>query len=474
MRPRTICGIVDTLMWSTEELIVAPATVPGHGARAIVRLAGEGLADLLQTLCTADWPRHGDPPRVVRATLAAAGLGRDWGELAVEVLVWPGPAGPIGGPLAEIQLPASTPLVEAVIAEACRHGARLARGGEFTLRAFLAGRLDHVQAEAVLGVVDAQSPEQLAGALDRLGGGAGRALARVRDELLDLLADVEAAIDFADETTPDAVPATPAWQPFAIRLDRCHDAIGRAAATLVGRDAAAGDLPRVVLVGRPNIGKSSLFNALVGHEAALVADESGTTRDSVEAPVRGGHGRDWLLVDLAGLDAAPHTGGDPLAEAARARADAETARADLIVACRDAGHGGAAPVAAGSGLRIDVVTRCDRGAAGDGSATEIAIATSAATGQGIAAVHAAIDAAVAALPASESATLRMRVAAAAAAESVAAARRQVAGAAAGGPLDEAVVAGHLRAAAEALAEVTGAAIGIDLLDRIFARHCIGK
>ena len=461
-------------MWSTEELIVAPATVPGHGARAIVRLAGEGLADLLKTLCTADWPRHGDAPRVVKATLAAAGLGRDWGGLAVEVLVWPGPTGPIGGPLAEIQLPASTPLVEAVIAEACRHNARLARGGEFTLRAFLAGRLDLVQAEAVLGVVDARTPEQLAGALDRLGGGAGRALARVRDELLDLLADVEAAIDFADETTPDAVPAAPAWQPFAIRLDGCHAAIGRAAATLVGRDAAAGDLPRVVLVGRPNIGKSSLFNALVGREAALVADESGTTRDSVEAPVRGGHGRDWLLVDLAGLDAAPHAGGDPLAAAAWARAETEMARADLIVACRDAADDGAAPTVAGSGLRIDVVTRCDRGAAGDGSATEIAIATSAATGQGIAAVHAAIDAAVAALPAAQSATLRMRVAAAAAAESVAAARRQVAGAAAGGPLDEAVVAGHLRAAAEALAEVTGAAIGIDLLDRIFARHCIGK
>ena len=460
-------------MWSAEELIVAPATVPGHGARAIVRLAGDALAPLLHTLCTAaDWPRPGDPPRVVRATLAVGGLGREWGELAVDVLVWPGPAGPIGGPLAEIQLPASVPLVAAVIAEACRHGARLARGGEFTLRAFLAGRLDLVQAEAVLGVVDARTPEQLAGALDRLGGGAGRALARVRDELLDLLADVEAAIDFADETTPDAVPAAPAWSPFATRLDGCFHAIGQATDSLSGRDAAAGDLPRVVLLGRPNIGKSSLFNALVGHDAALVADESGTTRDSVEACVRGGHGRDWLLVDLAGLDAAPQPGGDPLAAAARARADAEAARADVIVACRDAGDDGEAPAAAGSGLRIDVVTRCDRGAANAGATT--GLVTSAAAGLGIAELRAAIDAAVAALPAPESATLRMRVAAAAAAESVAAARRQVAAAAAGGPLDEAIVAGHLRTAAETLAEVTGAAIGTDLLDRIFSRHCIGK
>ena len=146
-------------MWSADELIVAPATVPGTGARAVVRLAGDGLGELLQSLLAAiAWPQHGERPRVVRATLAAAGLGRDWGELPVEVLVWPGPAGPIGGPLAEVQLPASAPLVDAVIAEACRQGARLARGGEFTLRAFLAGRLDLVQAEAVLGVVDARTP----------------------------------------------------------------------------------------------------------------------------------------------------------------------------------------------------------------------------------------------------------------------------------------------------------------------------
>lgn len=144
----------------------------------------------------------------------------------------------------------------------------------------------------------------------------------------------------------------------------------------------------------------------------------------------------------------------------------------MIVVCRDAGDDRAAPTVAGSGLRIDAVTRCDRGAAAVGAMT--AVVTSAATGHGIAALRAAIDAAVAALPAPASATLRMRVAAATAAESVAAARREVAVAAGGGPLDEAVVAGHLRAAAEALAEVTGAAIGTDLLDRIFARHCIGK
>ena len=460
-------------MWSADELIVAPATVPGNGARAIVRLAGDGLADLLQTLLSATaWPRHGEHPRVVQATLAAGGLGRDWGQLSVEVLVWPGPAGPIGGPLAEVQLPASAPLVDAVIAEACRHGARLARGGEFTLRAFLAGRLDLVQAEAVLGVVDARTPEQLAAALDRLGGGAGAALAAVHGDLLDLLADIEASIDFADETTPDAVPVAPAWPAVATRLDRCLDAITGVAAALAGRDAAAGDLPRVVLVGRPNIGKSSLFTAVAGRDAALVADESGTTRDSIEARVCGRLGRDWLLVDLAGVDDAVAVSGDPIDVAARARAGDEASRADVVVACRDAGDGRAAPAIEGAAWRIDVVTRCDLlGEEGDSSA---AIVTSALAGTGVGELKAAIDAAVTALPAPVSATLRMRVATAAAGTSVAGARQAVEEALAGRRIDEAVVAGSLRAAAESLAEATGAAIGGDLLDRIFSRHCIGK
>ena len=305
-------------MWSAHELIVAPATVAGVGARAIVRIAGDGTEALLRRIFVpmgVELPRPGESPRVVPGRLADEGLGRDWGELPVDVLFWPGPGGPIGGPLAEVQLPASAPLVDAVIAEACRLGARLARGGEFTLRGFLTGRLDLVQAEAVLAVVDARTPEDLSAALDRMAGGAGRALNHVRGELLDLLADIEASIDFADEATPDAVPVTPAWRTVAARLDGCRRSLDEVARSLVGRDATAADVPRVVLVGRPNIGKSSLFNALVGRDAALVADESGTTRDWIEARVSGDLGREWLLVDLAGLDASAACEDDLIASA---------------------------------------------------------------------------------------------------------------------------------------------------------------
>lgn len=459
-------------MWSINELIVAPATVPGRGARAIVRLAGQRLAELLPALVDADcWPRPGEQPRAVRGTLAAAGLAREWGPLPVDVLAWPGHGGPIGGPLAEVQLPASQPLVEAVVAEACRHGARLARGGEFTLRAFLAGRLDLVQAEAVLGVVDARTPAELSAALDRLGGGAGRALERVRGDLLDILADIEASIDFADEATPDAVPAGPAWAVVAARLDAARDAVDRVVATLAGRDAAACELPRVVLAGRPNIGKSSLFNAICGRAAALVADEQGTTRDWIEARMGGSLGRDWLLVDLAGIDAAGGGTDDAIAADAQDRARAELARADVVVACRDAA-GALEIMPPAAAVRIDVVTRCDRLAASEAAVHELA--TSATNGLGIDRLRSAIDAAVAGLPAAGSATLRMRVAAQAARVAVDDAARAIRNFKAGDGVDEAVVAGVVRTAAESLAEATGAAIGTDLLDRIFSRHCIGK
>ena len=107
-------------MFSAHELIVAPATTPGLGALAIVRLAGDGLDELLTRLFAAGAPGFavgGGPPRVVTARLAD-GLATEWGAVPVEVLHWPGPGGPIGGPLAEVQLPCSTPLVEAVVAAA--------------------------------------------------------------------------------------------------------------------------------------------------------------------------------------------------------------------------------------------------------------------------------------------------------------------------------------------------------------------
>lgn len=484
-------------MWSADDLIVAPATVTGTGARAIVRIAGDGLDRLLAAAFTPDaggFAAAGTRPRVVSARLAASGLGRDWGEIDVAILHWPGPAGPTGGPLAEVQLPASPPLVEAVVAEACRHGGRLARGGEFTLRGFLAGRLDLVQAEAVLAVVDAQSPAELAVALDRMAGGAGQALGRVRDDLLDLLADVEATIDFADDTAPDTVPAPLARGPVADRLRAARGAVAAEAERLGSRAAAAHDLPRVVFMGRPNIGKSSLFNVLVGRDAAIVADERGTTRDWLECRLepRVGKGPACMLVDVAGVDAAgggdvhaaghgamsgaewsASTGDQPatptdLEAAAADAARREIARADLVVVCRDAGDPGGVAFATNT-RRVDVVTRCDRDA--DAAVGVGEHATSAVSGLGIGELREAILAAVAALPPRGSpATLRLAAGLEAAGAALAAAETLLAHEQA----DEPLLAAHVRLAIDALDEVTGRSMGTDLLDRIFARHCIGK
>lgn len=473
-------------MWSTHELIVAPATGAGSGARSVVRFSGDGLDRLLHELfvpAADDFPSHGSPQRMVAARLGACGLTGDWGHLRVDILLWPGPHGPTGGPLAEVQLPVSGPLVEAVVAEACRSGARLARGGEFSLRAFLAGRIDLLQAEAVLAVVDARTPTELAAALDRMAGGVGLALQGLREMLLDLTADVEATIDFADEHAPDAVPVADAeaWTALETRLESAGTALAAVAARLSARDAgSAADLPRAVLVGPPNIGKSSLFNTLLGRETALVADEPGTTRDWIAARLDTDPGEPaCLLVDVAGVATGPDAtieDAGPLARAVGAAARDEIARADLIIVCRDAAdtEGEELPGLPAATPRIDVLTRCDLRSVAEGN-PEHACATSSRSGEGIGLLRSAILEVVARLPGGRSpATLRMQVGVAAALDAVEAARAAARDCRVGGMHDEAVVAGLLHRATAAIGDVTGVEIGSDLIDRIFARHCIGK
>lgn len=477
-------------MWCVHELIVAPATAMGSGARAVVRISGDGLDRLLGDLFVATagrFPQRGERPRLVAARLAARELSTEWGELPLEILHWPGPQGPTGGPLAEVQLPASAILVDAVVAAACRSGARLARGGEFSLRAFLSGRLDLLQAEAVLAVVDAQTPAELSVALDRMAGGAGHTLHSLRETLLDLTADVEATIDFADEHTPDAVPVADAaaWAAIETRLAAVGDALNAVAGRLASRDAsAATDLPRVVLVGPPNIGKSSLFNALVGRNAALVADEAGTTRDWIAARLDANPTEPaCLLIDIAGVSGDGHdpagrtAAHDPIEQLAAERARTEIARADVLVACMDRLSAGPTDLLSlpAAVPRIDVLTRCDLATQAEAPPVTSASITSSRSGVGIAALTSQIMSVVADLPGGRSpATLRMQVGVAAAREAVVAASAAAVASGSGQTRDEAIVAGLLHQAVAAIGGVTGIEIGTDLIDRIFSRHCIGK
>ncbi|MFM1997377.1 MAG: tRNA modification GTPase MnmE [Planctomycetota bacterium] len=468
-------------MLSPDDLIVAAATVPAPGCRAIVRLAGAELDRLLAALIVpesnAACAVTGGPPRLVTARLAAAGPLADFGQVPVAVLHWPGPGGPLGGPLAEVQLPGAPPLVEAVVAAACGHGARLARGGEFSLRAFLAGRMDLLQAEAVLAVVDARTPAELAQALSALAGGIGREVDLVRERLLDLTADIEAAIDFSDERTPDAVPTADAaaWAAVEERILAAAAAVEALAGRLAARDATAtADLPRAVLVGPPNIGKSSLYNALLGRAAALVADEPGTTRDWLVARLDARADEPaCLLIDVAGVVAAtpaPNT----VASLADRMAREEIARAEIVVVCHDAAAPAVSPPdhLPATALRVDVVTRCDAAAT---AAPATGLRTSSLSGAGIAELRAAILDAVTRLPPRSSpATQRLRGALDEAATALAAAREAAAPSGHAAGRDEAIVAGLVRAAVAAIGSATATDVGTELIDRIFSRHCIGK
>lgn len=461
-------------MWSVDDLIVAAATPRAGAARAVVRLAGPGLAGLLSRLFAKLSEMGGQPerrPRFHSTMVSDPVLTEAFGPLDVGLLYWPGPSGPVGGPLAEVQLPGCVPLVDAFVERACALGARLARGGEFSLRAFLAGRIDLLQAEAVLSVVDAQSPAELSEALDRMAGGTGRELEAVRRMLLDIAADIEATIDFGEEAL-GAETVRSFVASLASRLAAADDALGSLAARLRSRGGCA-DTPRVVIVGRPNIGKSSLFNRLAGRAAALVADELGTTRDWVEVRADAG-GIELVLVDVAGIDTAavnPAAAIDPAA----AVAAAQIASADVLVACTDAADAGEPDFIPPHPHRIDVVTRGDAVARPTPPAG--AILTSSIDGTGIEDLRRRIGREVAAVAGRPSpATARL-------AEGVVTARRAIAEAVAasgfgghhgGDSFDEAVVASHVGRAVAALGGVTGVEIGNDLLDRIFSRHCIGK
>jgi tRNA modification GTPase len=292
-----------------DDTIVAIASAPGGALRGIVRLSGPDSAACVATVFRAsDETGSGvfggrsssimedrSPPKTpdpfsVNGELT---LPRSLGPIPARLYLWPDRRSYTRQPAAELHMAGSPPLLEAVVESLCQAGARLARPGEFTLRAFLAGRLDLTQAEAVLGVIDARGQAQLDTALAQLAGGLAGPLAALRERLLDLLAHLEAGLDFAEEDIEFITP---------VQLDAQLAAAANEVQQLAQRMHSRRDtteLPRVVLVGAPNAGKSSLFNALAGSDAAIVSDVAGTTRDYVTCRLTAG-GQEFLLVDTAG------------------------------------------------------------------------------------------------------------------------------------------------------------------------------
>ena len=453
-----------TVALDPNDTIAAVASPPAPALRGIVRLSGPHALAIALEGFTPDRDEAPSP----RVPVARAGSMRVDGLrplLPVMLSLWPAPRTYTGQNIAEIHLVGATPLVSLVMAHCLARGARLAEPGEFTLRAFLSGRIDLTRAEAVLGVIDAQNPSQLDAALEQMAGGLSGPLLTMRDHLLDVVAHVEANLDFSEE--PDVDPLGRA----ALAQELCRSAgeLGALGQRFTDRDRSEGH-PRIVLVGPPNAGKSRLFNALLRQDRAIVSTRAGTTRDYL-AELCDCDGLTVLLVDTAGID----DPADAVATQAQALRRAQAAGADLLLDCRsvetvDLSTADAAP----DRPRVHVWTKGDQAPPNPGSRHGTTpVLTSAVTGAGLDALRSAIARAIrdqeidGSLPAGTGARCRGSIRRAEAALRSAADTLLQSGG------DE-LVAFDLRLAVDELGKVVGAVVTDDVLDRIFRRFCIGK
>ena len=439
-----------------QDAIAAVATPPGRGAIAVVRLSGPDLRPLAQALLG----REPAPRRAHLATFRAA----DGSPLDTGIaLFFPAPRSFTGEDVLELHGHGGPVVQRMVLERVCTLGARLARPGEFTERAFLNDKMDLAQAEAVADLIDSASRGAARSALRSLGGGFSRRVGKVDERLLAARVHVEAAIDFAEEEIDFL-----ADDELAERL--AH--VDRALRSLLA-DGRRGQVLRdgvdVVIAGPPNVGKSSLLNRLLAEDRAIVADVPGTTRDVLAADVEI-EGIAVRLRDTAGLRA----GDDPVERIGVERARSAIESADLVLAVQEE-NGPPAEFAPGP-KRVVVKNKVDLSGkpAGRNAAGELLV--SAATGAGFRALRLAIAAAVGGADAAGAveaegvymARQRHLTALAAARRHVAASSQRLAEGA--GDL----AAEELRAAQDRLGEIVGGTTTEDLLGEIFGAFCIGK
>jgi tRNA modification GTPase len=476
-----------------EDTIVAVATPRGGAVRGVVRLSGPRSWPIVASSFQPELPAPTDPfhPAALDGQIQLApqlsltSQQSPHTRLPATLFLNRSPRSYTGQDQAEVHTIGSPPILQQLLASFLAAGARQALPGEFTMRAFLNGKLDLTAAEAVAGLIDATSTRQADAALAQLAGGIAGPINRLRDTLLDLLAELEAGLDFAEEDIEFIDRAT-----LRDSLHRACDELRDLERQMDARSLAV-DRRRVVLLGPPNAGKSSLFNALVGRDAAIVSETSGTTRDYLVAELRLPSGS-VELIDTAGFDAARHA----IASLAQSSREHAARQAELILWCVDA-SASAESADATLAMPPDDLLELDQPVLLVGTKHDIAdpafalpftnvpatmnsarvvasVSVSSRTGAGldhlcrlVESWSAGSDQSDSHIVASTATRCRQSIAGA-----LDATRR--AGSAVQSNAGDDVIALELRVALDELAHVVGAVYTDDILDRIFSRFCIGK
>ncbi len=481
------------MLLDNDDTIAAVASPHGKAARGILRVSGPHTVTLCQELFSPDhaavpldtntarrytgsWP-IGNNPQSGSSPPANPPV-----DLPVDLHLWPNTASYTGQPSAEIHTVGSEPVLQQLLAELLDHKTtlvRAARRGEFTLRAFLAGRIDLVQAEAVLGVIEAEDSTGLTIALRQLAGGLSEPLTQLRQQLVLLLADLEAGLDFADEDIQFV--SRPQRQQRLEQLIQSLNTIRHQSRTRMTSPSQN----QVVIAGLPNAGKSTLLNSLTQNESAITSPRAGTTRDVITANVTL-DGLDVQLLDTAGWEpTAAHTAAQPTAsinQLARQQRLEQLQHAQLVLWCLStptADTPTSTHLLNDQRARLEVqgtpmlvlFCRSDLATADHNELlSDAELAVSSTTGDGMSQLRDALVNRLSVDPTGPSSV----VGSTAARTSQALERTESRLVAAAEVEDELLVAVEIREALDQLGSVMGTVYTEDILDQVFSKFCIGK